>query len=70
MEKIKVFCSTHRYYYNGNECPFCREERIKALNKRFNCDVIECKEENNMEKSKDREITKDDLDKLVNKFKR
>lgn len=70
MEKIKVFCPTHHYYYNGNECPFCREERIKALNKKFNCDVIESKDEKNMEKSKDREITKDDLDKLVNKFKR
>jgi hypothetical protein len=71
MDKIKNYCPVHHYYYTGDECPFCREERIKSLDKKFNRDgVVENKGKRDTENTKDREITSDDLEKLVNKFKR
>jgi hypothetical protein len=50
----------------GNECPLCSQERIERYSEKF-CHQIKTKTE--VKKTeKDREITENDLSKLINKF--
>lgn len=60
---MKQFCSIHHYYYNSSVCPFCEQERIEALAHRYVKVLAE-------KKNKDREVSQDDLNKLINKFNR
>ena len=71
--KIKKYCSTHHFYYSGEDCPFCTSEKVQALNRRFNKDKAENKPKKDFSKkeknkSKEKEITQTDLEKLKNKF--
>lgn len=59
---MKTLCPTHHLFYMGNECPLCRQERIECYSQRF-CNHVEVKKT-----EKDREITENDLSKLMNKF--
>lgn len=60
---MKKYCPTHHFYYTGEECPFCRQERIQKLDKRFNKKPVVEKESD-----ADKEITMDDIQKLKDKF--
>jgi hypothetical protein len=59
---MKTLCPIHHLFYMGNECPLCRQERIECYSQRF-CNHVEVKKI-----EKDREITENDLSKLMNKF--
>lgn len=63
--EIKVLCQTHRFMYRGSECPLCRQERIDRYSHRF----VRNSEEK-PRKEPEREITEDDLAKLMGKFNR
>jgi len=60
---MKTICPIHRFYYNGNVCPFCEKERINGLVHRF---VNTTTRKGNNEKN----INESDLKKLVEKFKK
>lgn len=63
---MKTLCPTHHLFYMGNECPLCSQERIERYSEKF-CHQIKTKTE--VKKTeKDREITENDLSKLINKF--
>ena len=32
---MKSFCHTHNFYYNSNVCPWCEQDRLSALSKRY-----------------------------------
>lgn len=51
---LKKICSTHRYWFEGNECPFCQSERLKKFAAKLH--------------SQTRPITEIDLNKLQEKF--
>ena len=59
---MKQICPLHRFFFNGNNCPFCEQERIERLSQKFDKNVSEIK------KDKAHEITEDDLEKLKQKF--
>ena len=61
----KNYCSVHHLFYSGNECPLCRSERVNAYTKKY-----EKKEPSKTLKCDggDRGITKEDVNKLLEKF--
>lgn len=59
---MKQICPLHHFFYNGENCPFCEQERIERLTQKFDKHVSESK------KDKTHEITEDDLEKLKQKF--
>ena len=66
---MKQICPIHRFSYIGNVCPFCERDRINGLAHRF----VKTVESNttsvhNDKKRTQHEITKNDLQKLMNKF--
>lgn len=60
---MKEICTIHRFYYSGRECPLCAQERFRKLSHRF-----PIQEKTESKPNRDREITNDDLNRLVNKF--
>lgn len=32
---VKQLCRVHSYYYTGNECPFCMQERSQKMSLRW-----------------------------------
>lgn len=60
---MKQFCSIHRFYYNGNTCPFCEKDRIDNLANRYGNKSVVTKKTNS-----GRVITESDIEKLKNKF--
>lgn len=58
--EIKSFCTTHRFHYSGHKCPFCEQERINKMCKKFN--------HTQSSKPNDSEITESHLEKLKEKF--
>lgn len=63
----KNFCTIHHLYYNGNECSLCRSERLKFYDSKYNVKANHIKKDK-IPNNSDREITKDDIFKLKNKF--
>lgn len=61
----KNYCPTHHLYYNGSECPLCREERTATYVKKFG--KTDASEEKKKFKN-EREINEDDITKLMDKF--
>ena len=59
---MKQFCTTHRLFYNTNECPLCSKERIENYGRKFKKSLNET--------NKTRELTEDDLLKLSVMFNR
>lgn len=55
MSMIKKFCETHHFYYQENVCPFCQNERFNKFLK-------------DKPKKEEKEVTIDDIQKLINKF--
>ena len=66
---MKQICPIHRFSYSGNKCPFCEQERLENLAKKFvvidHLDVIgNYKPKTNS----DIEIAEEHLKKLTDKF--
>lgn len=61
--EMKKLCLVHRYMYNGDKCPFCKKDELDK-EKSFKCKHVKRK------KVKSEEITKESLEKLMNKFNR
>ena len=59
---MKQICPLHHFFFNGNNCRFCEQERIERLSQKFDNNVSQIKKE------KTHEITEDDLEKLKQKF--
>ena len=66
---MKQICPIHRFSYSGNKCPFCEQERLEILAKKFvvidHLNIIgnyEPKTKNDIE------ITEQQLKKLADKF--
>lgn len=60
IKSYKNYCNTHHFHYSGNKCPFCEQDRIQGMCKKFTKKHIK-KELNN-------EVTENDLEKLRLKF--
>ena len=58
MLQNKNYCIIHHFYYNGNKCPFCEKEKYENIAKKTS--------NNNIKVNK--EITEEDVQKLINKF--
>lgn len=63
---MKTLCPTHHLFYQGVECPLCRQERIEGYSQRFSSHQFV--EKKQVKTDKDRAITDDDISKLINKF--
>lgn len=66
---MKQICPIHRFSYSGDKCPFCEQERLEKLAKKFvvidHLDIIgNYKPKTN----NDIEITEEHLKKLTEKF--
>lgn len=61
IKDYRKFCSIHHYFYNGNECPICFQERIQKF---------QVSEKKTKEKKSDKEISEEMLKKLVDKYKK
>ena len=59
---MKTICPIHHFSYSGSVCPFCEKERLDRLATRF------VKEEDRRKPLKEKEITENDIQKLLNKF--
>lgn len=68
---MKSFCHTHNFYYNSNVCPWCEQDRISALSKRYYKKPVA---DNNIQKNKSEELNEskapsdDMLQALTQKF--
>lgn len=62
---MKTVCPIHRFSYSGKTCPFCEKDRIEYLTRKYGGE--ETNEETPKTK-KDRDISEDDLKKLLDKF--
>lgn len=64
MER-KKYCNIHNFYYEKTFCPFCLKERSEAMYQKHKNSA----DDKNEQRHKDSEqITKDDLNRLINKF--
>ena len=63
---MKTLCSIHHLFYMGSECPLCRQERVDSYRQRFCHHEVE--KPIKKEEKKNRVITDDDINKLINKF--
>ncbi len=66
---MKQICPIHRFSYSGEKCPFCEQERLESLAKKFvvidHFDIIgNYKPKTNT----DIDITEEHLKKLTEKF--
>ena len=66
---MKQFCTVHCFSYSSSVCPFCEKDSINRLAHRFG----KSRESNvvsvhNHKKEIQREITENDLQKLMDKF--
>lgn len=59
---MKQICPTHHFAYSGRLCPFCEKERLENLSSRFS------KKQEPVKVEKEREVTDDDLQRLMSKF--
>lgn len=74
----KKLCPVHRYFYEGDECPICRAERLERYSKHYVKERVDEekrvtpqeKKRETTSKNKERAITQSDLERLVNKFKK
>lgn len=68
----KNYCPTHHLYYNGSECPLCREERTAMYIKKYGDSTVSSntgKEDAKKHKTNnDRGINEEDISKLIEKF--
>ena len=66
---MKQFCTVHCFSYSSSVCPFCEKDRINRLAHRF-VKTIESNvvNDHNNKKEIQREITENDLKKLMDKF--
>ena len=63
MKKTKKMCLTHMFNYSGAKCPFCEQERIDHMCKKFNK-----QEKVEMKHVESKEVTMEDIEKLKAKF--
>ena len=61
MVQEKKLCEVHHLYYKGSNCPICEEERIYNLAKKY-------PNSQNCKTKESRDVTKDDILKLIQKF--
>ena len=61
---MKTLCHVHMFNYSGNTCPFCEQERIDKMYKRF----IKKSEKQMENNSEPKEITQSDIERLKEKF--
>ena len=66
---MKQICPIHRFSYNGKKCPFCEQERLANIAKKFVVtDHTEVLGNYNPKTSNDIDITEEQLKKLTEKF--
>ena len=66
---MKQICPIHRFSYSGNKCPFCEQERLENLAKKFVVvDYLDIIGKYKPKTSYDIDITEEHLKKLVEKF--
>ena len=66
---MKQICPIHRFSYNGKKCPFCEQERVENLAKKFVViDHLNIIGKYKPKTSNDIDITEEHLKKLVKKF--
>ena len=65
---MKTICPIHRFMYKGDVCPLCEKERIDSLAKRYVNNGNKERVSLNKEKKLDREISENDINKLLEKF--
>ena len=61
----KHLCPIHHYMYSGTTCPLCEKDRLENLAHRYVKSPIQEKPKH---EEKPREVTEEDLNKLVEKF--
>lgn len=71
--KMKKFCETHHFFYEGLECPLCQEERSNAYSKKFKSMRVETDSKvggnyNKDDKKYVKPLSSDDLQKFCKKF--
>jgi hypothetical protein len=57
----KKYCPIHCFNYSGSKCPFCEQERVDRIVKKYTSKEVEITEES-------KEITQESLDNLLAKF--
>lgn len=66
---MKEFCRIHHFFYKTKKCPFCEQERLENLAKKFVViDHLNIIGNYEPKTKKDIEITEEQLKKLVEKF--
>ena len=58
MVTNKKYCQVHHFKYNGNECPFCLQERLAGVIKRVNTDNSSYKGDDKVRKEQDKNNSK------------
>ena len=49
---MKQICPLHHFFFNGNNCPFCEQERIERLSQKFDKNTSEAKKIKHMKSQK------------------
>ena len=66
----KKLCPIHHYFYQSDECPICKKERIQKMAMRWSSKHMN-NQEKHSEKDKDKiEIMDEMLEKLKEKYKK
>jgi hypothetical protein len=66
---MKQICPIHRFSYSGNKCPFCEQERLENLSKKFVViDHLNVLGNYKPKTKNDIDITEEHLRKLTEKF--
>lgn len=66
---MKQICPIHRFSYSGNKCPFCEQERLDNLAKKFVfIDHLDIIGKYKPKTSNDIDITEEHFKKLTEKF--
>jgi hypothetical protein len=66
---MKQICPIHHFSYSGNKCPFCEDERLENLAKKFVViDHFNVLGNYKHKTNNDIEITEEHLKKLTEKF--
>ena len=66
---MKTLCQTHHLFYSGASCPLCNQERLEGYAHKFVKPVVHTVSATpRIEEKKPREITENDIMKLMAKF--
>lgn len=68
MSKIKTYCSVHHFYYMGDACPLCQNEKFDKMLTKMRNEELSTKNETSEKEPSSYHLDETTIDKLKSHF--